>query len=60
MEESRKTDSLDNPGRVRVPWFPTYRALRAVLNVWNGRSPTHVTGLERTLAGLRGTPKEPG
>ena len=59
MEERRENDAPNKSGRVRVPWFPTYRELRHVLPVWTGRSQSHVTGLHRTLAQLRGTPQNP-
>lgn len=43
--------------RVRTPLFPTYREVRHLLKIWPGRSRKQITGLEATLAELRGTPQ---
>ena len=59
MEENDKTGAQDNVRRVRVAWFPTYRELRSLLRVWPGRSKKQITGLERTLEQLTGTPQNP-
>ena len=45
--------------RVRVPWFPMYREVRHLLQVWSGRPKKQITGLQTTLSGLRGTPQTP-
>ena len=59
MEESGKTGTQEDAQRVRIPWFPKYRELRHLLNVWPGHSKTHVTRLQQTLMGLTGTPQNP-
>lgn len=59
MAHSRETGAHDNARRVRVPLFPTYSELRHLLNVWPGRPSSHITGLHRALAQLRGTPQNP-
>ena len=59
LEDRREKDAPNNPGRVRVSWFPTYRELRHVLPVWAGRSQKRVTGFHGALAQLRGTPQNP-
>jgi restriction system protein len=43
--------------RVRTPLFPTYREVRHLLKVLPGRLRKQVTGLQATLAELRGTPQ---
>ena len=45
--------------RVRVPWFPIYRKVRHLLQIWSGRSKKQITGLQATLGKLRGTPQKP-
>lgn len=45
--------------RVRVPRFPSYSELRLVLPIWNGRDKSQITGLQATIATLRGTPQAP-
>ena len=45
--------------RVRVPWFPMYRRVRPLLQVWSGRPKNQITGLQATLGKLRGTPQKP-
>ena len=45
--------------RVRIPWFPMYREVRHLLQVWAGRPKKQITGLQTTLGGLRGTPQKP-
>lgn len=45
--------------RVRIPWFPMYREVRHLLQVWSGRPKKQITGLQTTLSGLRGTPQTP-
>ena len=45
--------------RVRIPWFPMYREVRHLLQVWSGRPKKQITGLQTTLGGLRGTPQKP-
>ena len=45
--------------RVRVPWFPMYRKVRHLLQVWSGRPKKQITGLQATLGKLRGTPQKP-
>ena len=50
--------SKDETGqRVRTPLFPRYREVRHLLQVWSGRPRKQVTGLQTTLAELRGTPQ---
>ncbi|GAB6063504.1 restriction endonuclease [Deferrisoma palaeochoriense] len=49
----------DAERRVRIPLFPRYDELRAVLPIWNGRPSAEVTGLRSTIAALRGTPQDP-
>jgi hypothetical protein len=43
--------------RVRTPLFPTYAEVRHLLRIWPGRPRKQVTGLQATLADLRGTPQ---
>jgi restriction system protein len=43
--------------RVRTPLFPTYKEVRHLLKIWPGRPRKQVTGLQATLAELRGTPQ---
>ena len=45
--------------RVRIPLFPRYSELRALLPVLDGRPRAEVTGLRSTIAALRGTPQDP-
>ena len=45
--------------RVRIPWFPMYREVRHLLQVWSGRPKKQITGLQTTIGGLRGTPQTP-
>ena len=45
--------------RVRIPWFPMYREVRHLLQVWSGRPKKQITGLQATLGKLRGTPQKP-
>ena len=45
--------------RVRTPFFPPYDEVRHLLQVWAGRHRKQVTGLERSLMALRGTPQDP-
>ena len=45
--------------RVRIPWFPMYREVRHLLQVWSGRPKKQITGLQTTLGELRGTPQKP-
>lgn len=45
--------------RVRTPLFPPYDEVRHLLPVWAGRHRRQVTGLERTLMALTGTPQSP-
>ena len=59
MEENGGIDVQVKVRRVRVPWLPTYRELRRLLSVWPGHSKTQITGLERTLEQLSGTPQKP-
>ncbi|MBN1608515.1 MAG: restriction endonuclease [Polyangiaceae bacterium] len=47
----------DTEHRVRTPLFPTYAEVRHLLRVWPGRPKKQVTGLQATLAELRGTPQ---
>ena len=47
----------DTEQRVRIPFFPTYRAVRHLLKVWPGRPRTQITGLQATLHKLMGTPQ---
>ncbi len=58
-EETDRTGSGGNARRVLVPWFPVYGGLRHLLQTWAGCRKSHVTGLGRTLAQLRGTPQKP-
>ena len=59
MEESTKTGPQGNARRVRVPWFPTYREVRALLGVWPGHSRTDITKLHSTIMQLTGKPDDP-
>ncbi len=43
--------------RVRVPHFPDYAAVRAVLPVWAGRTRSAVTGLRAQIDELTGSPQ---
>lgn len=45
--------------RVRIPLFPVYSEVRAVLPVWDGRPRSQITGLRASIAELRGTPQAP-
>ena len=45
--------------QVRVPFFPNYDEVRAVLPVWAGLKPERVTRLHRAIMSLTGNPKEP-
>ena len=45
--------------RVRVPWFPMYRRVRPLLQVWSGRPKKQITRLQATISELRGTPQKP-
>ena len=45
--------------RVRVPWFPMYRKVRHLLQVWSGRPKKQITRLQATISELRGTPQKP-
>ena len=45
--------------RVRLYWFPTYRAVRHLLQVWSGRPKKQITRLGATIWEQRGTPQEP-
>lgn len=49
--------SIDSAVRVRDPMFPTYREVRRLLQVWLGRPREQITGLQRKLRDLRGTPQ---
>ena len=55
MADSTKTGPQGNARRVRVPWFPTYREVRALLGVWPGHSKTKITKLHSTIMQLTGT-----
>ena len=59
MEDSDKIGTPDNKQRVRIAWYPTYRELRRLLRVSPGRPKAQITGLERTLEQLTGTPQSP-
>ncbi len=59
MEDTGRTVPDSNRRRVRVPWFPVYGELRQLLRIWDGSTKSHVTGLQTTLAQLRGTPQKP-
>ena len=59
MEESTKTGPQGNARRVRVPWFPTYREVRALLGVWPGHSRTDITKLHSEIMQLTGEPDDP-
>ena len=48
----------DTEQRVRTRLFPVYQGVRELLKVWPGWSRKHVTGLQATLADLRGTPQD--
>jgi len=52
-----ETKQDETEHRVRTPLFPTYREVRHLLKVWPGRPRKQVTGLQATLAELRGTPQ---
>ena len=43
--------------RVRTPFFPTYATVRHLLAVWPGRPRKQITGLQKALLDLRGTPQ---
>lgn len=43
---------------VRVPAFPVYEELRLLLPVWIGLAPERITGLNRTITNLTGSPQE--
>ena len=47
----------DTEQRVRIPFFPTYRAVRHLLKIWPGRPRAQITGLQATLHKLMGTPQ---
>ena len=59
MEETGRTGPDGNARRVRVQWFPVYGGLRHLLRIWAGSRKSHVTGLQKTLEHLRGTPQQP-
>ena len=59
MAESSESGADGDARRVRVPWYPTYHEVRQLLGVLPGHSRAEITGLQRTLAGLSGTPKDP-
>jgi len=59
VEQTKKTGTDGNARRVRVWWFPSYAGVRHLLRIWAGRRKSHVTGLHKTLAQLRGTPQKP-
>lgn len=44
---------------VSVPWLPRYGDVRHLLRVWKGRRKTDITGFQRRLLALRGTPRNP-
>lgn len=52
------SDADDASVRVRVPYFPRYGDVRAVLPTWVGLTAERVTGLYRTLTGMSGSPQE--
>ena len=43
--------------RVRTPFFPTYATVRHLLAVWPGRPRKQITGLQKAVLDLRGTPQ---
>ena len=45
----------DQDQRVRVPHFPTYRAVRTLLRVLPGRAAKHITGLQASLSAIQAT-----
>lgn len=47
----------DRAWRVRVPHYPNYDEVRAVLPVWAGLPPARVTGLLRAIGDLTGSPQ---
>lgn len=51
-------DADDADARVRVPYYPRYDDVRAVLPAWVGLASERVTGLYRALAGMAGSPQE--
>ena len=60
MKEAGKSGGTqDDVQRVRIRWFPKYRELRHLLNVWPDHTKTHVTRLQQTLKQLTGTPQNP-
>jgi len=44
--------------QVRIPIYPCYEELRAVLPIWDGRPRKQITGLRATISALRGTPQQ--
>ena len=59
MEETGRAAPDGTARRVRVPWFPVYGELRHLLRIWPGFTKSHVAGLRKRLAELRGTPQNP-
>lgn len=47
----------DRAWRVRVPHYPNYDQVRAVLPVWNGLEPGRITRLLRAIDDLTGSPQ---
>jgi restriction system protein len=57
---SMPTATEEDNRRVRIPHFPSYAELRSILPIWHGRLRSQITGLQSTIAKLRGSPQEPG
>lgn len=51
--------SFNASRRVRIPHFPLYSEVRAVLPIWNGYSRSQITGLRSSITALWGSPQSP-
>lgn len=58
-ESAQISIAVDNERRVRIPVFPLYSELRLILPIWQGCSKSRITGLQSTIADLRGNPQNP-
>lgn len=48
----------DDNTLVRIPFFPSYSEVEAILPVWEGLTPEQITGLRRTIFNQSGTPQD--